>query len=309
MARQATENGAGALNAVAPAPVLDCVSWSLRSCLKATSDMHVMWSFDFSQIEARVLAWLAGQQDVLDVFASGEDIYSWAARQFGSSNRQLGKVLILALGFGMGAIKLRENARKGYGVQMTAEEAEAFKTGWRTRNRHIVTFWGEMEATARAAILRQGTVQAVGGSGIAFTCTARTLQMRLPQGRVLYYHNAHLDRDTANIMYWGAEVGGRWVEQRTWGGKLAENATQAGARDMMAEAMLRAWRRLGAVPIMSIHDELVFTLDRAAHGWSQMEAVMLEAPPWAGGLPLAGEHKMMRRYGVPIQPVAIANAA
>jgi DNA polymerase bacteriophage-type len=309
MARAALAEGAGELNAVTSHPVLDGVSWSLRSCLKATDPMHVLWSFDFSQIEARVLAWLAGQRDVLAVFASGEDVYTWAAQQFGSTDRQLGKVLILALGFGMGATKLRENARKGYGVTMTAEQAERFKSGWRARNARIVGFWREMEFAAKQAILKPGSVYAAGGSGVAFTCTARTLQMRLPSGRVLYYHGARLDRNTGTVVYWGAEVGGRWVEQRTWGGKLAENATQAAARDIMAEAMLRAWRRLGAVPCMSVHDELVYTLDRAAHGWSQMEATMLEPPPWAGGLPLAGEYKIMRRYGVPIQPVAIANAA
>ena len=60
---------------------------------------------------------------------------------------------------------------------------------------------------------------------------------------------------------------------------------------------------------MTVHDELVYPLDRAAHGWSQLEALMLEAPPWAGGLPLAGEHKMMRRYGVPAPSLAIAKVA
>ena len=60
------------------------MSWSLRSCLKAADDKKVLWSFDFSQIEARVLAWLAGQQDILAVFAAGDDVYVWAAAQFGS---------------------------------------------------------------------------------------------------------------------------------------------------------------------------------------------------------------------------------
>lgn len=283
---------------ITPAPVLDCVSWSLRSCLKATNDDKYLWSFDFSQIEARVLAWLAGQRDVLAVFASGEDVYVWAAQQFGSSDRQLGKVLVLALGFGMGAVKLRETARKNYGVQMTAAEADRFKTEWRARNPRIVTFWAEMEIAARKAVL-QRSVQAVGGSGIAFVCTSRTLQLRLPSGRVLYYHQPRIDPDTGSLSYWGAEVGGKWVEQRTWGGKLAENATQAAARDIMAEAMLRAWRRLGQVPCMSVHDELVYAVPDTG-GLQELYAIMLEPPPWAGGLPLAGEFKVAQRYGVPI---------
>ena len=308
MARAATAPGAGALNAVAPAPVLDCVSWSLRSCLKATDDDKLLWSFDFSQIEARVLAWLAGQRDVLAVFASGEDVYVWAASQFGSTDRQLGKVLILALGFGMGAAKLRDTAAKAYGVVLTAAQAETFKSGWRASNVHIVRFWGWMEAAAKQAVLRRGDVIPVGGSGVAFTSTARTLQMRLPSGRVLYYHKPRLDLETGSLVYWGPEVGGRWVEQRTWGGKLSENATQACARDIMAEAMLLMWRRAGRVPVMTVHDELVYALG-ARENPALLHDLMLEPPPWAGGLPLAGEAKMMRRYGVNLSLGTVAKSA
>jgi len=306
VAQQACNGIPWDIDVVAPAPVLDCVSWSLRSCLKATDDSKVLWSFDFSQIEARVLAWLAGQQDVLAVFASGEDVYVWAAGQFGSSDRQLGKVLILALGFGMGATKLRDTALKSYGVALTPAQAEAFKSGWRSSNRHIVRFWEDMDAAAKWAILRRGVVIPVGGSGVAFVCTSRTLQMRLPSGRVLYYHQPRIDRDTGSIVYWGAEVGGRWVEQRTWGGKLAENATQAAARDIMAEAMLRAWRRKALVPCMTVHDELVYPV--RVGGKEYLKDIMLEPPPWAGGLPLAGEAKMMRRYGVELSLGAVAKS-
>jgi DNA polymerase len=295
-------------DAVTPAPVLDCVSWSLRSCLKAADDKKVLWSFDFSQIEARVLAWLAGQHDILAVFAAGEDVYVWAAGQFGSKDRQLGKVLVLALGFGMGATKLRETALKSYGVRLTATQAERFKTGWRMANRRIVEFWNNMEMAAKHAILNRNQTVPVGGSGVAFCCTTRTLQMRLPSGRVLYYHKPRLDMDTGSIVYWGAEVGGRWVEQRTWGGKLAENATQAAARDIMSEAMLRAFRRVGAVPCMTVHDELVYSLANPQGAGPVLWDLMLEAPPWAGGLPLAGEHKIMRRYGVSAPPTVIAKA-
>jgi len=294
---------------VTPAPVLDCVSWSLRSCLKAADDKKVLWSFDFSQIEARVLAWLAGQQDILAVFAAGDDVYVWAAAQFGSSDRQLGKVLVLALGFGMGATKLRETALKAYGVRLTAAQAEKFKDGWRRSNHKIVLFWYEMEAAAKQAIVNPGRVVAVGGSGVAYVCTPKTLQMRLPSGRVLYYHKPRLDQGTGSIVYWGAEVGGRWVEQRTWGGKLAENATQAAARDIMSEAMLRAHRRAKAVPCMTVHDELVYPLPKRQGLFQtvkELEALMLEPPPWAGGLPLAGEHKVMRRYGVAASYMTVA---
>jgi DNA polymerase len=219
----------------------------------------------------------------------------------------LGKVLVLALGFGMGATKLRETALKQYGVKLTAGQAERFKDAWRTANHHIVRFWYEMENAAKIAILNRETTQAVGGSGVAFCCTSRTLQMRLPSGRVLYYHRPRLDQATGNIIYWGAEVGGRWVEQRTWGGKLAENATQAAARDIMSEAMLRAFRRGKHVPAMTVHDELVYPLSQQHlfRDGTDLETLMLEAPPWAGGLPLAGEHKIMRRYGVSLPPAAI----
>jgi DNA polymerase len=299
------------IGTVTPAPILDCVSWSLRSCLKAADDKKVLWSFDFSQIEARVLAWLAGQQDILAVFAAGDDVYVWAAAQFGSSDRQLGKVLVLALGFGMGATKLRETALKAYGVRLTAAQAEKFKDGWRRSNHKIVNFWHEMELAAKHAIINTGRVFAVSGSGIAYVCTPKTLQMRLPSGRVLYYHKPRLDQGTGSIVYWGAEVGGRWVEQRTWGGKLAENATQAAARDIMSEAMLRAHRRLQQVPCMTVHDELVYAVPRVLAATDpasvdDLETLMLEPPPWAGGLPLAGESKIMRRYGVGVLPVAVA---
>ena len=309
MAERACTGNPIELDAVASAPVLDCVSWSLRSCLKATDNTKVLWSFDFSQIEARVLAWLAGQRDVLDVFASGEDVYVWAASQFGSKDRQLGKVLILALGFGMGATKLKETALKSYGVKLTASQAEKFKDGWRRSNAHIVGFWYGMDDAAKRAILQRGVTVAVGGSGVAFHCTSRTLQMRLPSGRVLYYHKPRLDQATGSIIYWGSEVGGRWVEQRTWGGKLAENATQAAARDIMSEAMLRAFKRIGEVPCMTVHDELVYPIPAWALNDTTMKlhALMLEPPPWAGGLPLAGEHKIMRRYGVAVQDMAIAS--
>ena len=289
---------AAALDTVAPAPLLDCVSWSLRSCI--TGPPHTtLWGFDFSQIEARVLAWLAGQKDVLDQFRSGEDIYVWAANRFQSNNRQLGKVLVLALGFGMGAAKLQETAKKQYGLPLTLGEADIFKTAWRSQNKMIVAFWAHMEEAARQAIVARDRVVSVMGSGIVFRCTARTLQMRLPSGGVLYYHKPSIDTSTGELNYWGPGLGNKWEKQKTYGGKLAENATQAVARDVMAEAMLRIWRYASAVPMMTVHDEIVYAVpDGNEAVFDVYKNFALDAPMWAGGLPIAGEAKVMTRYGV-----------
>jgi DNA polymerase bacteriophage-type len=285
-------NGGEDLDAVTPAPTLDCVSWSLRACLGAQAN-EGMWSFDFSQIEARTLAWLAGQENLLEVFRSGEDPYIWAAGQFGSQNRQLGKVLILALGYGMGARKLRETAQRVYAVRMTEEEAEKFKTLWRRQNPMITAFWREIEAAAKGAVLQRGRVFPVLPSTITLSATERTLKMALPSGRCLYYHRPSIAAD-GGLRYWGEEKG-QWVERRTWGGTLAENCTQAVARDIMAEAMTRVAERTGAVPLMTVHDEIVYAAG-ASNG--ALEKLVRQSPSWAGGLPIDGEVKLMSRYGV-----------
>ena len=290
--KMARVDGGEGLDAVAQAPILDCVSWSLRACLGAQTDKG-LWAFDFSQIEARVLAWLSGQTDVLKVFRSGEDIYMWCAQQFGSQNRQLGKVLILALGFGMGARKLRETAQKIYAVRMTEDEAVRFKEMWRRQNRRIVTFWSTIEHAARAAILQKGKILPVSPSTITLQASAKTLQMRLPSGRYLYYHKPCVGADGA-ISYMGEQLG-QWVERRTWGGVLTENAVQAVARDLMTEAMLRVSERTGAAPLLCIHDEIVY---RAGNNTEALEKLVHQAPSWAADLPIAGKAKTMARYGV-----------
>ena len=205
-------------------------------CLKATDDTKVLWSFDFSQIEARVLAWLAGQQDILAVFAAGEDVYVWAAAQFGSSDRQLGKVLVLALGFGMGATKLRETALEGLRGAADGGAGREVQERLAAAEPQIVRFWYEMEFAAKQAILRPGATCARSAAR-GWRSSARAqdaCRCGCRRGGCSTTTSRGSTRDTGSIVYWGAEVGGRWVEQRTWGGKLAENATQAAARDIMS---------------------------------------------------------------------------
>jgi len=108
---------------------MTAIASSLRACLVARPG-HVLVSIDLSQIEARVLAWLAGQGDVLDVFRRGEDVYAYAAAKVGSGDRQLGKVLTLACGYGMGPGRFMETAAS-YGVTLGAAQAEAAVDAWR----------------------------------------------------------------------------------------------------------------------------------------------------------------------------------
>ena len=289
------------LNAVAPQYWI--AFHGARSCLQATDPDRLLWSFDFSQIEARVLAWLAGQR-----FAGGIRVRRgrMSGRRSNSvpRDRQLGKVLVLASALAW-CREIAGNRPQGLWREprTAGRDVQDAVAATELENRGILELDGD---GPRAAILQQGAVHAVNGSGIAFVCSGKTLQMRLPSGRVLYYHQPRLDMETGSIVYWGAEVGDAGSSSGP-GAKAAENATRAVAQDIMAEAMLRCFRRTGLVPCMTVHDELVYAIAR--NTLNDLKAGMLESPPWAGGLPLAGEHKIQRRYGVPIQPVAIANAA
>ena len=267
MAAKLTAPVAGALDAVAPAPVLDCVCWSLRSCLKATDDQGavVVRLLADRGPRAGVAGGAAGHPRGVRVRArtstsgrrssSAPRTGNWARCWSWRSGSAWGR-----RSSGTPPARLRRGADGGAG-------RDSSRAAGGSSNRHDRAVLGRDGSGGEvAAILRRAGCIAVGGSGVAFTCTARTLQMRLPSGRVLYYHKPRIDRDTGSIVYWGAEVGGRWVEQRTWGGKLAENATQAAARDIMAEAMLRAWRRKALVPCMTVHDELVYAVRARRQG-------------------------------------------
>ena len=186
-------------------------------------------------------------------------------------------------------------------MKLSAGEAERFKSGWRASNGRITQFWAEMEMAAKiGAAAAGGMVFAVGGSGVAFTCTPRTLAdaAAVGAGAVLSQAPARPADTGLDLSTGGPRSAATGSLQRTWGGKLAENATQAAARDIMAEAMLRAFRRARLVPCMTVHDELVYAVSIFEGQHDAMSDLMLEPPPWAGGLPLAGESKIMRRYGV-----------
>jgi DNA polymerase len=269
----------------------------LRSVIEAAPG-HMLVSCDLSQIEARVLVWLAGQDDVTALFARGEDVYTYTAKSLGSDNRQFGKVLVLATGFGMGPRRFRDTART-FGVTLTEGEAEDAVAGWRGLNHHVVHMWWEAHKIALA--VAAGPVgSAVSFRGMVFARRPQSLDIVLPSGRALVYREPHVrrhpDHGHLEFVYRGVEQG-RWAWVRSWPGKLTENIVQAIARDVMAEAIIKVHRR-GPPLIATVHDELISEVPAAraedARDW--LSRAMNRAPVWAPGLPVAAAATIGRRY-------------
>jgi len=284
---------------------LEAVSSCLRSILCAAPGKELI-AADWSAIEARVVAWLAGQADVLDVFARGEDIYVKAARDIGSDSRPLGKVATLALGYGMGVLTFVATAAK-WGIALDLKEARRIQKAWREANAAIVGFWRDIEEAAKLAIDEPGTTFRAGR--ISAIASRGCLGLILPSGRTLRYWRPRLVMtettikivdDEGNIeekdivreeirFFTMGKDKSSMVEESTYGGKLAENVTQAVARDLLAAATVRLDREDPYRLVMHVHDSLVAEVDAGEGSVQHFEQALAVAPTWAGGLPLAAE--------------------
>lgn len=285
---------------------------------------HELMAADFANIEGRVLAWLAGEQWKLDAFTAydqkkGPDIYKLGyAKSFRipveevtKDQRFIGKVQELALGY-QGGVGAFQTMARGYGVVVSDALAEEIKTAWREAHPNIVQYWYDLENAAKNAVSRPGLLFNVyrGNAGgvyqpVAFLVKGSFLFCKLPSGRVLTYPYPKLKPITTP---WGEEkeqihymsVDGKtkkWQETHTYGGKLAENVTQAVSRDILADAMLRVEAH-GYPIVMHVHDEIVSEVSNAAPNTdlSLFEAIIAQVPAWAAGLPIAVEGWRGRRY-------------
>jgi DNA polymerase len=251
---------------------------------------------DFSAIEARVVAWLAGEQWRLDVFNTHGKIYEASASQMfkvpieqitkGSPLRQRGKIAELALGYGGGPGALKAMDSKG---ELPEEELPELVSSWREANPAIVRFWRDMERAAKAAVSERTTIQV--HHGIECSYEAGALFLRLPSGRRLCYIRPKLEPDPKTgrkvLTYEGAEQG-RWGRVRTYGGKLVENVTQAVARDCLAVAMLRLDYQ-GYDIVMHVHDEAVAEVPIGVSSADEVAEIMGQPIDWAPGLPLRAD--------------------
>jgi len=285
--------------------VMEVASACIRGALTVAPG-YKMISADLSNIEGRLLAWLAGEQWKLDAFAKGDDLYILGyARSFGVSieeviadeeaggiMRLIGKVQELALGF-QGAVGAFTSMAALYGVELSEKRVLEIVKGWRKANPAIVKFWYAMNDAAIEAALSPG--RRVPCGKIVFQRDGTWLRMRLPSGRVLCYPGVAVE--DGKLTYMGHNIYTRkWERITTYGGKLAENATQGGARDVLAWNMPEA-EAAGYRLVLGVHDELVAeTLDEKGFSSDWLCATMSTVPPWATGLPLAASGWEGQRY-------------
>ncbi len=245
---------------------------------------------DFSAIEARVIAWLAGEEWRQKVFADGSDIYCASASQMfkvpvephgiNGHLRQKGKVAELALGYGgsVNALKAMGALEKG----LTEEELPLIVDAWRQASPNITKLWWDVDTAAKDAVRFRTTTET---HGICFTRRSGMLFIRLPSGRELAYVKPQIgtnDYGTDCITYEGIGSTKKWERLNTYGPKLVENIVQAIARDILCYAM-KTLRDYSIV--MHIHDELVIETEQSM-SLDEICEQMAQTPTWAKGLQL-----------------------
>lgn len=273
--------------------VPDTLSQLIRTAF-IPSENHRFIVADYSAIEARVLAWLAGEETTLAAFTNGEDLYcATASAMFGvlvekhganAELRQKGKIAVLACGYNgsVGALKAMGALKMG----LTESELQPIVDAWRAANPNIVAMWHDADQTAIQAITTRSTVTL---GNLSFTGTKGMLFITLPSGRRLAYVKPGLGVNRfggTSITYWGQGINRKWQQLETYGGKLIENIVQATARDLLAEAITRI-EKAGHRIVMHVHDEVV--IDEPINSGTTVAdicALMNQLPKWSTGLPI-----------------------
>lgn len=287
--------------------VQDALSQLIRTAFVPSSG-NVLIVSDFSAIEARVIAWLAGEQWRLNVFNSHGKIYEASASQMfgvpieqidrGSDLRQKGKVAELALGYqgGPGALISMGALSQG----LTEAELPEIVMRWRNANRRICDLWFSLEAAA-LEVMQNG--QPVGIRGLIFARESHygTKQdfftIQLPSGRKLYYPQPFLSENDfgKQALHYYSREGSKWSATSTYGGKLTENVVQAIARDCLATSLVRL-DVAGYKIAFHVHDEVVLDVPESIADLGAVTSIMGQPISWASGLPLAADGFITKFY-------------
>jgi len=258
---------------------------------------------DFSAIEARVLAWLAGEEWVLDEFRGAGKIYeATASRMYhvpkesivkGNPNyeyRQKGKQATLSCGYGGGV-----GALKNMGAKMPEDEMQPLVDAWRAANPHIVGLWNAMDRAMRKVIREHSSVRV---GKIRLYWKDEKMLIRLPSGRELCYLSPRTVTNrfgSDGIGYMAPAANGQLMVQETFGGKACENVTQATARDILAHAMLNLEAH-GYRIVFHVHDECVMEMPEGIGSVEEACAIMGQPPEWCSDLPLRADGYECRSY-------------
>lgn len=284
---------------LSPLPVGKLLSSLCRSAIIAEDGKKFMVC-DFASVEARGLAWSAGEEWLLEAFRSGKDaykemasaIYSVPYDKVNKDQRFYGKTAVLGCGYGMGHAKFRMTL-EAQGVFASEEFCKAVVDAYRSKNSKIQRFWYAVERAAVDAV-RMLTPQKVGP--YIFHMQDRWLKARLPSGRDISWYKPTLTPGKYNpeLNYMGVDPQtGKLRRESAYGGKIVENLIQALCRDLLVEAMSRLEKH-GYTVVMHIHDEVVCEVEKGSI--EQVEAIMSEVPKWAEGFPVGAEGFECRRY-------------
>ncbi len=281
---------------------------------------------DYAQVEARDLAWQAGQKDALAAFADesrdiycevASDIYGHRVGKYEKTGdprdydpvihmpkRQLGKVAVLGCGYGLGAVRFREQMDEVFDVEVSPEMAARVVNAYRERNDKVVDLWGELEVGFTHAVSAgPGRAWRVGPVviGVMERQGRRWAYVRLPSGRCMYYYDPRFEEvggrgPGPSVTYFGRNRwhGGHWERVPAYGTLLTENVVQATCRDVLAEALLRL-DRAGFPLVLQVHDEAVAN-GAGAERLAEFKRLMEVRPTWAQALPLVVDAYETRRY-------------
>ena len=255
---------------------------------------------DSSQIEARVLAWVAGQDDLVEAFANKEDVYIKMASKIYNvkeedvtkEQRFVGKSTILGAGYGMGAVRFAEQL-KSFGTTISVDEARRIISIYRESNWKISQFWRNCQNML--VEMSRGRVMSFGANGIVKSVeTATGYGIELPSGLVMRYDDLQYEQGERGVEFNYKTRRGR---TRIYGGKVTENVCQAIARCIMGEQMLAIAKRYK--PALTVHDSVVCCVpdDELDEARQYIEECMSTTPSWAEGMPITCESGIGKSYG------------
>jgi DNA polymerase len=286
------------------------LSRMIRGCIIPDEGNKLMW-VDYASVEARGVAWLAGQKDLVSLFSANGKIYEeMASKVFNvpvqdigkdSKERFIGKTVVLGCGYSMGALRFRQQCA-AMGTDIDEELAQRAVDAYRQGYSMIPALWRGLNKACIASVENMGTI--TNYETIQFLADKDWLVVRLPSSRKLFYRTPRIIQvsgpfgNRPNIEYMSVNsFTKKWQWERTFGGKLTENIVQGLCRDLIADAMLRL-DRSGYEVIASVHDEVICEVPVDGHyTLDEMTKLMCELPDWATGFPLSAEGKEGKRYG------------